>query len=74
MATEYRFQKTITVTVLMADNGENFEGEPVTWSNPEEQLQSAKEFRDDAVTVFADPEEWVDIEEGEWLDARKAKA
>jgi hypothetical protein len=65
MSTTYRWIKTIAVEVRMADNGETFEGEPVHIT-PEEQLESAREHRDDAVTIWTEEEPFITIKEGDW--------
>ena len=72
MATKYKFTRTQTVTVSMADEGEDFEGEPVHWGKPTDQRESAEEYRDQA---FSDEdingEDFVEAEITPWEEVRK---
>ena len=61
--TRYTYQVTITVTVAMSDEGEEFEGEPAHWDTPEAQEQSAREWAEQAMPLtemFA--EDWVTVD------------
>jgi hypothetical protein len=49
--TKYTYRTTITVTVDMADEGEEFEGEPVHWDTPQAQQESAQEYAEQAMPL-----------------------
>lgn len=67
MATRYVYEKTIRVEVDVLDEGEMWEGEPTRFATPTEQEESAAEYRDDAVSVFAEEEApWVRVEDRDW--------
>lgn len=64
--TKYTFRRTQTVTVCMADEGEPFECEPVHWDSPTAQLESAKEYRDQAFLDEEYCEDFMDSETTPW--------
>lgn len=59
--TRYTYRTTITVTVDMADEDKDFDGEPVHWDSPEAQQESAREYAEQAMGEDG-PEEWVSVD------------
>ena len=49
--TRYTYSTTITVTVDMADEGEDGEGEPVHWDSKADQEESAREYAEQAMPL-----------------------
>jgi hypothetical protein len=49
--TRFTYRTMITVTVDMADEGEDFEGEPVHWASKVEQEKSAREYAEQAMPL-----------------------
>ena len=60
--TRYTYRTTITVTVDMADEGEEYEGETQHWE-PGEQEKSAREWAEQAMPLTEDyGEEFVTVD------------
>ncbi len=55
--TRYIYKTTITIVVDMADEGEDFEGEPVHWEDSTDQEESAREYADMAMPLHETYEE-----------------
>jgi hypothetical protein len=53
----YTYTTTITVKVHMANEGEDFEGEPVHWDTPTAQEESAREYAEQAMPLTETYEE-----------------
>ncbi len=53
--TKYTFRRCQTVTVEMADEGDDYEGEPVHWETPTEQEEAARDWTSQA---FLDEEDF----------------
>lgn len=60
----YTYQTTITVRVIMADEGELWDdGEPAHWETPAAQEESAREWAEQAVPLTEDyAESWVTVD------------
>lgn len=65
---KYVFRRTQTVTVRMAEEGEieDFDGEPVHWDTPTAQLESAREWRDQAFPNDDYCEDFMEAETSDW--------
>jgi hypothetical protein len=68
MATIYRFVKTLTATVKVADDGEELDGLPVQWASEDQKRETAMEYVSNALSVTntAEWDEYAEIEESDW--------
>ena len=62
----FKYTRTQTVSVQMADEGEDFEGEPVHW-DPGAQEESAELYRDQAFFDEDYCEDFMDAESSLWV-------
>lgn len=62
----YVYQTTITVEVLMADDGETgtegYETDIAKWDSPDEQQKSAREWAEQAMPMQDYAEPWVKVD------------
>ena len=72
--TTYKFKRTQTVTVRMADEGEDFEGEPVRWPSLAFQKASAEEYRDSSGLDEDFSEDFIDVDTTPWEEVPCPKA